>query len=357
MRTLFYGTLEWGSTSQLRMESLRQFADHLHVLDMRMALGEYMTRSAWTRIKIRTGWPPLARRTGTLLLRECLRYRPDLIWVEQGCSLQRRDLEKIQELTSAFCVHYTPDSVKAPGWRLALRDRLFAAFDLCITTKPCDVDILRGLGARRVMVIHQGYNPLVHRPLPLSGEDAAYYGCDVSFVGQRMWDRARSLRTLIHAVPCSFHLYGRHWERGTTGSLLGPLQHGWVAGDAYAKAICGARINLAFLNHEVGDQCTTRVFEIPACGGFMLSERTEDLLDQFAEDREAVFFGNDEELCDKVRFYLAHDELRQRIARAGYERVVNSGYSWENRMSRCWTTIKECAGARWEVAGQAGAAR
>jgi len=346
MKVLFYGTMEWGCTCQLRMEALRSCAGHLHALDMRLAIGEYLARSVWKRIQIRAGWSPLLRRAGKLLLRESLCYRPDVIWVEQGSSLRRRDLEEIRRQTSAFFVHYTPDSLCAPGWKPALRERVFAAYDLCITSKPRDMDTLRTLGAPRVMLTYQGYNPLVHRPLPLSAEDAARYGCDIAFVGQRMRDRARSLRNLIDAVPCSIHLYGRHWERGRTGLRLGPLQRGWVAGDAYAKALSGAKICLAFLNHEVDDKCTSRVFEIPACGGFMLAERTRELLELFAEKHEADYFGDDEELCDKARFYLAHDELRRRIARAGYARALGSGYSWEHRMRRCWGTIEESAGAK-----------
>jgi glycosyltransferase involved in cell wall biosynthesis len=151
--------------------------------------------------------------------------------------------------------------------------------------------------------------------------------------------RARSLCQLLNKVPCKLNLYGRKWEKGDTGAILGPYQRGWVYGDGYAKALCGAKIGLCFLNREVGDLYTTRTFEIPACGVFMLAERTDLHKELFAEDREAAYFDSDEELVDKVRFYLSHEVMRRRIAEAGYHKVKE--YTWKARMRECVAVLKD----------------
>src|SRR5262249_55274062 len=97
------------------------------------------------------------------------------------------------------------------------------------------------------------------------------------------------------------------------------------------KAIQSNRVALGLLNQENRDLQTSRSFEIPACGGCMLAERTEEHRMHFEEDKEAVYFSTFEELRDKLRFYCAHDAARERIAAAGYRRAVESPYRYLDR--------------------------
>ncbi len=64
----------------------------------------------------------------------------------------------------------------------------------------------------------------------------------------------------------------------------------------------------------------------------MLAERTDEHRAVFREGEEAAFFSTPEELLDKVRYYLAHDEIRQRIARAGHARVTTGGHTYRDRL-------------------------
>ena len=78
--------------------------------------------------------------------------------------------------------------------------------------------------------------------------------------------------------------------------------------------------------------CTQCSFEIPACCGFMLAERTEEHRMYFEEDREAVYFSSFDEALSKIRFYISHDSIRRQIALAGHLRCINSrATDWRSR--------------------------
>jgi spore maturation protein CgeB len=51
----------------------------------------------------------------------------------------------------------------------------------------------------------------------------------------------------------------------------------------------------------------------------------------FEEDKEAVYFSSHEELVDKLRFYLAHENRRRKIAEAGFQRCIQSGARYVDR--------------------------
>jgi spore maturation protein CgeB len=80
------------------------------------------------------------------------------------------------------------------------------------------------------------------------------------------------------------------------------------------------------VNIDVGrlyqpDIVPMRVFDILACGGFLLAEHSEALADLFEPGKEVESYRTLEELCDKAAFYRAHPDSAREIARRGMEKV------------------------------------
>jgi spore maturation protein CgeB len=65
----------------------------------------------------------------------------------------------------------------------------------------------------------------------------------------------------------------------------------------------------------------------------MLAERTDEHLEWFQEGRDIACFDSPEEMHDKVKYYLARDEQRQRIAAAGHRAVTGAPHTYRDRVS------------------------
>jgi spore maturation protein CgeB len=70
------------------------------------------------------------------------------------------------------------------------------------------------------------------------------------------------------------------------------------------------------------DQIKGRNFEVPGCGGFLLTGWAENLSEYYRPGREIVCFDSTEDLIKKTIHYLVHEDERERISMAGYERTM-----------------------------------
>lgn len=76
-----------------------------------------------------------------------------------------------------------------------------------------------------------------------------------------------------------------------------------------------------------------RIFEAVAAGCFLLTDYCEEITSLFTPGEEIEVFRSGAELRDKVIYYLAHSDERERIARNGRERFLRD-HIWRNRVEQ-----------------------
>ncbi|MGB9890336.1 MAG: CgeB family protein [Anaerolineae bacterium] len=87
-------------------------------------------------------------------------------------------------------------------------------------------------------------------------------------------------------------------------------------------------------NCSIAGDVTMRLFEGTACGALVLTDAVANGLDELFEiGREIVAYRDDVELLDKVAYYLAHEEEREAIARAGQRRTIRE-HTYTHRAAR-----------------------
>jgi len=254
-------------------------------------------------------------------------FTPEMLWVDKGLQIDPQILRDSKQLpNSPLLVHFSPDDMINPDNQTRFYLRSVPLYDIHITTKTPNVNELMQLGARKVYFMDNQYCLKMHRPVEISGSERDVYGGKIGFIGCYERDRAASIKHIVESgLPV--HVWGDGWGDSLPARSNLVVENRPLWGEEYPRAICATDINLCFLRKVNRDRQTSRTMEIPACGGFMLAERTEEHLRLFKEDEEAVFFSSDEELLDKVKYYLSHPNERLAIACAGHDRCLKSGYS------------------------------
>jgi spore maturation protein CgeB len=69
-------------------------------------------------------------------------------------------------------------------------------------------------------------------------------------------------------------------------------------------------------------QIKGRNFEVPGCGGFLLTNYIKGIEEYFSPDKDIVCYNSENELIEKIRYYLQNENLRQEIASNGLKTTL-----------------------------------
>ena len=286
------------------------------------------------RATSKLGVPVLPAGRNVDLVRVARRFGPDAVFVPKGVEILPATLVVLKRL-GAKLVSWSQDDMFARHNRTLLYTRGLRLYDLVVTQKSynCDPGELPALGARRVLFQNKAYSRDAHRPCDDCARSA--FAHDVVFVGSAEEARANSLLALARA-DVAVDVYGAYegshgWRRWEGAHPLLRVHDKPVFGKDFSCALGCSKIALNFLRKANRDLQTSRSVEIPACGGFMLAERTDEHRALFEEGKEAEYFATDEELVAKARRYLADDAARRAVALAGRRRCETSDYSYDAR--------------------------
>jgi spore maturation protein CgeB len=343
LNVLYVGSFGEISTSRQRSEALAAIGVSVHPVD---GEGPQPRKSPLFRVINRLfGFPFHRRDVGQRLIKTAAAIRPDVVWFDKAVFVGRDVLASLHRLGNPLLVHYNPDDPfgRARGfWSIFVQ--AIPEYDVHFVPRRENVSEYRECGAAHVIPFDRGFCPRGHRPPAKAHPRWQAFAAPVAFTGSHERERSASIARLI-ANGIDVAIRGSLWERAAEWPAL--RQHyrgGGVGGEDYALALGAPQITLHFLRHANRDEQDSRTFEIPACGGFMMAEWSPRHAELFEEDKEAVFFRNDDELIDKVRHYLKRPDECAAIAARGRSRALQSGYDYESRMRELLTKALAAAG-------------
>lgn len=114
---------------------------------------------------------------------------------------------------------------------------------------------------------------------------------------------------------------------------------GWKDGDRISQADLikiynqnKISLNFSLTSQGHKTQIKTRDFEIPACGGLLLTQDTKEIAEYFVPRKEIITYKDTNDVAEKLKYYLEHDEERKNIAQAGYRRTLHD-HTYEKRFN------------------------
>ncbi len=299
---------------------------------------------------------------------------PDLLFsVLFTDELHKSVIRRISEELRTVTVNWFCDD----HWRFHSFSRHWTpCFNWVVTTAAPDLAPYEEYGLHNVIRSQWACNHFTFRPL----EDRQLRH-DVTFVGMAHGDRGEIIGAIRHA-GIDVRTWGSGWPDGrlsveemvrvfnesrinlnlsnssvrdaaaqspaapagsaATAALAGRLRS-LPGGSRVAAAVRTARSRLRPVLAQPPPvryvkQLKGRTFEVPGCGGFLLTQEAPGLERYFELGTEAAGFHDGEDLVQKLRYYLEHEDERAAVADAGHARVLRD-HTYERRFAEIFEKI------------------
>jgi spore maturation protein CgeB len=296
--------------------------EHTNLYDTLLHMGLDVAAFDYMELTARLGRPAMNRRLREVVAAD----KPDLLFVVLFTDqFDRGTFRSISDRGATVTFNWFCDD----HWRFDSYSRHWAPeFHWVSTTDSQAVAKYAAIGCTNVVKTQWACNHYLYQPR--QGEPC----WDVSFIGQPHGTRAGVIAAL-----------------GRAGIRVYCRGYGWPAGrvsqDEMIEVFSRSQINLNLSNasnpwwrlwRRRRDQIKGRNFEVPGCGGFLLTQPADDLEHYFEFDREIVCASTTDDLVDQIRYYLSHDAERAAVAASGLARTRRD-HTYERRFTDIFRAI------------------
>ena len=146
--------------------------------------------------------------------------------------------------------------------------------------------------------------------------------------------------TLLEMLGRRFdvHLYTLDYGETEKQILKSVTRHGGLTyTEEMPVMFKSTKINLNSSLRSAQSAIPLRALDVFGCGGFLLTNAQPEICEYFEEGKEVAVFRSLEEAIELSDYYLKHDSERERVARAGYEKVKRD-FRYEDKLIEMFKT-------------------
>lgn len=263
-------------------------------------------------------------------------FKPDVLMVFFGIGVDMEEVRYVKRM-GVITVFWGGDEETWFHYYI----RISPEFDLWCCYSTATLHAHQQAGARAIYFPY-AVDPALFFPVRLKREEEGAFGADIAFVGCHYPEREAIFRHLsnLYKVKAFY-----------TGKECGRVPVGHIDFERLRKIYAGAKIvldpfstcdrqrfGLLGLGRSYGVPC--RSFEVPACRAFGLQPFREDLPLLYEIGKEVDVFRDEEEMMDKISFYLKNPQKREELAKKAYFRTLRD-HTYGHRAKTLLDAIEE----------------
>jgi len=263
--------------------------------------------------------------------------KPDLTIIIKGAGFTGETIKKIKEFNKGKIVGWIFDVTL--GGTLVKDVPEYIEFikelDTFYTMDNDAVSELKTLGVNAKWLT-EGCHIEEHKSVIFNNHEQNMFGADIVFLGSvgGIHPNRDKLLSRIHEEGFDFKIFGPVlYEPKQEPEWVKQHHTGYEAINNYHSISCEASKIVIGIDGwpDRSKSWSARLYRTLCAGGFLLTTETKDMEEYFKAGETLDTFKNEDELIEKILYWLKNDEERKKVAQAGQE-LVQSEYTFKKRL-------------------------
>lgn len=261
-------------------------------------------------------------------------FNPELFLLIRGWRITEQTLQRIREKSVSMGWWIETEKKFKDSFReIALYDHFF------VMNSNCHDEAVKH-GFDNTSVLYQAVDPASFYPIENSPEVF-----DCCFVGGWSERRQAFIEKALETTE-NIAIYGSKWKKKNASNpkLLKAVKGDFIDGHDLIRLYNESRVVLNITNWAKDEGrwggMTLRVFEVPACRSFLLTDCSSDVENVLTPGRHIAVFREAEDFGHKLAYYLQNEKERKAIAQEGHLHVT-SNCTYDNVAERILQTHEE----------------
>jgi len=267
----------------------------------------------------------LSKKIDIELLKKVETVRPNVILFWRALSIKAKTFSKIKIICPKIKIILHHNDNPFLNKKIKIKNGNFfksiKLSDLVLAYRKSDFIHYKKYKAKKIKLFLPYIYTKIHKPFKIKKK------IDVIFIGHYENDGRLQIIKELHENKINYKIYGNNWEKIIRNNNKLKIYNKEYKGLNYSKKLSSAKIALVFVSKENNDVYTRRCYEIPACKTLLFAQKTKELNKILKENNEAVYWKNDYEFVNKIKFLLKNKQKIKKISKLGYLKIVNNGNS------------------------------